>query len=86
MRLLLVEDEEGFAEALVASLKTEHYITDWAKDGDEGLNLGMTNIYDAIIWDIMLPKMNAIMVLRHLREHGIHTPILLLTAKSEFLV
>ncbi|MBQ4058352.1 MAG: response regulator transcription factor [Lachnospiraceae bacterium] len=83
MRLLLVEDEEGFAEALTASLKMEHYITDWAKDGEEGLNLGMSNIYDAIILDIMLPKMNGLMVLKQLREQGIHTPILLLTAKSE---
>lgn len=83
MRLLLVEDEEGFAEALVASLKMEHYITDWAKDGEEGLNLGLTNIYDAIILDIMLPKTNGLIVLRKLREQNIHTPILLLTAKSE---
>lgn len=83
MRLLLVEDEERFAEALVASLKMEHYITDWAKDGEEGLNLGLANIYDAIILDIMLPKMNGLMVLKHLREQDIHTPILLLTAKSE---
>ena len=83
MRLLLVEDEEGFAEALVASLKMEHYITDWAKDGEEGLTLGLSSIYDAIILDIMLPKRNRLSVLRRLREQGIHTPILLLTAKSE---
>lgn len=83
MRLLLVEDEEGFAEALVASLKMEHYITDWAKDGEEGLNLGLSNIYDAIILDIMLPKMNGLAVLQTLKEQGIHTPVLLLTAKSE---
>lgn len=83
MRLLLIEDEEGFAEALVASLKMEHYITDWAKNGEDGLCLGLTNIYDAIILDIMLPKMNGLTVLRQLRNQGIHTPILLLTAKSE---
>lgn len=83
MRLLLIEDEEGFAEALCTSLKMEHYITDWAKDGEEGLNLGLSNIYDAIILDIMLPKMNGLSVLHHLREQNIQTPILLLTAKSE---
>lgn len=83
MRLLLVEDEEGFAEALCASLKMEHYITDWAKDGEEGLSLGLSDVYDAIILDIMLPKMNGLSVLQKLREEGITTPVLLLTAKSE---
>ena len=83
MRLLLVEDEEGFAEALCASLKMEHYITDWAKDGEEGLNLGLSDVYDAIILDIMLPKMNGLTVLQNLRAQGIDTPVLLLTAKSE---
>lgn len=83
MRLLLVEDEEGFAEALCTSLKMEHYITDWAKDGEEGLAQGLSGIYDAIILDIMLPKMNGLTVLQKLREQGIHTPVLLLTAKSE---
>lgn len=83
MRLLLVEDEEGFAEALCTSLKTEHYITDWAKDGEEGLTLGLSDVYDVIILDIMLPKMNGLAVLQKLREENIHTPVLLLTAKSE---
>lgn len=83
MRLLLVEDEEGFAEALCTSLKMEHYITDWAKDGEEGLAWGLSGVYDAIILDIMLPKMNGIAVLQQLRKQGIHTPVLLLTAKSE---
>ncbi|MDE6760796.1 MAG: response regulator transcription factor [Lachnospiraceae bacterium] len=82
MRLLLVEDEEGFAEALCASLKMEHYITDWAKNGEEGLSQGLSNIYDAIILDIMLPGLNGLTVLQKLREQGIHTPVLLLTAKS----
>lgn len=83
MRLLLVEDEEGFAEALCTSLKMEHYITDWAKDGEEGLAQGLSGIYDAIILDIMLPKMNGLTVLQKLRQQEIHTPVLLLTAKSE---
>lgn len=83
MRLLLVEDEEGFAEALCTSLKMEHYITDWAKDGDEGLTLGLSGVYDVIILDIMLPKMNGLTVLQNLRAQSIDTPVLLLTAKSE---
>ena len=74
MRLLLVEDEEGFAEALCTSLKMEHYITDWAKDGDEGLTLGLSGVYDVIILDIMLPKMNGLTVLQNLRAHTRRQP------------
>lgn len=83
MRLLLVEDEEGFAEALCTSLKMEHYITDWANNGEDGLTYGLSGVYDAIILDIMLPKMNGLTVLQKLREQNIQTPVLLLTAKSE---
>ena len=83
MRLLLVEDEEGFAKALQASLKTRHYITDWADNGADGLEQGLSNVYDVILLDIMLPEMDGLTVLRKLRENGIKTPVLLLTAKSE---
>ena len=83
MRLLLVEDEERFAEALCSSLKMEHYITDWAKDGEEGLSFGLSDVYDAIILDIMLPKRDGLSILKELRTRNIHTPVLLLTAKSE---
>jgi DNA-binding response OmpR family regulator len=83
MRLLLVEDEEGFARALQASLKTQHYITDWADNGEDGLELGLSDVYDVILLDIMLPKMDGLTVLHKLRQQGIKTPVLLLTAKSE---
>ncbi|MCM1498526.1 MAG: response regulator transcription factor [Clostridium sp.] len=83
MRLLLVEDEVGFAEALCTSLKMEHYITDWADNGEYGLTMGLSGVYDAIILDIMLPKLDGLSVLQALREQGIQTPVLLLTAKSE---
>ena len=83
MRLLLVEDEEGFAEALCTSLKMEHYIVDWAADGEEGLDLALSDVYDAIILDIMLPKMNGLEILKEIRKQDIHTPVLMLTAKSE---
>lgn len=83
MRLLLVEDETGFAEALSASLKNQHYIVDWAADGQTGLEYGLCEVYDAIILDIMLPKLDGLTILSRLRKEGITTPILLLTAKSE---
>lgn len=83
MRILLVEDEKGFAEALCTSLKTEHYVVDWAADGEEGLDLALSDVYDAIILDIMLPKMNGLEVLSEIRKQNISTPVIMLTAKSE---
>ena len=83
MRILLVEDEKGFAEALCISLKSEHYIVDWAADGEEGLDLALSDVYDAIILDIMLPKINGLEILKEIRKQDIHTPVLMLTAKSE---
>lgn len=83
MRILLVEDEQGFAEALCSSLKAEHYIVDHAADGEEGLDYALSDVYDAIILDIMLPKMSGLEILKELRSQGIHVPVLMLTAKSE---
>ncbi len=83
MRILLVEDEKGFAEALCTSLKTEHYVVDWAADGEEGLDLALSDVYDAIILDIMLPKMNGLEILSEIRKQSISTPVIMLTAKSE---
>lgn len=83
MRILLVEDEKGFAEALCTSLKSENYIVDWAADGEEGLDLALSDVYDAIILDIMLPIMNGLEILKEIRKQDIHTPVLMLTAKSE---
>ncbi|MCR5701785.1 MAG: response regulator transcription factor [Lachnospiraceae bacterium] len=83
MRILLVEDEQGFAEALCSSLKAEHYIVDHAADGEEGLDYALSDVYDAIILDIMLPKMSGLEILKELRRQDIHVPVLMLTAKSE---
>lgn len=83
MRILLIEDEFNLADALSASLKKENYIVDITYDGKSGLQEAFTNIYDVIILDIMLPNMNGFEVLRNLRKKNIHTPVLILTAKSE---
>lgn len=83
MRLLLVEDEHALAEALAASLKKENYTVDISFDGADGLDQALTGIYDVIVLDIMLPKMNGIEVLKNLRAEKIQTPVLMLTAKSE---
>lgn len=83
MRILLVEDEHGLADSLSLVLKKENYIVDNCYDGNCGLNEALTNIYDAIILDIMLPQMNGFEILEKLRHAGNSTPVLILTAKCE---
>jgi DNA-binding response OmpR family regulator len=83
MRLLLVEDEKYMAEAVEFVLKKNNYTVDLVFDGESGFDYAMSNIYDVIILDIMLPNIDGITVLKKLREHGIKTPIIMLTAKGE---
>lgn len=78
----MVEDEYALADALAASLKKEKYTVDIAYDGVDGLDQGLAGIYDVILLDIMLPKMNGADVLRELRREKIFTPVIMLTAKS----
>ena len=82
MRLLIVEDEQGMAEGLRALLEKQGYVTDLAFDGDSGLDNGLTGLYDLIILDIMLPKLDGLSVLEKLRQGGIETPVMMLTARS----
>ncbi|MDF2545988.1 MAG: DNA-binding response regulator [Anaerosolibacter sp.] len=83
MRILLVEDELHLAEALVQILKKNHYSVDAVHDGESGLDNALSNIYDLIILDIMLPKVDGISVLQNIRKEGLTTPVILLTAKGE---
>jgi DNA-binding response OmpR family regulator len=83
MRLLIVEDEVALAEALVQILNKNKYMADACYDGESGLDNALTDIYDAIILDIMLPKMNGLEVLKQIRLNKISTPVILLTAKDE---
>jgi DNA-binding response OmpR family regulator len=82
MRILVVEDEHGIATALKKGLEQERYAVDLAHDGELGLDLASTNDYDCIVLDLMLPKLDGTKVCTTLREDGIHTPILMLTAKG----
>lgn len=82
MKLLLVEDEKQLSEALTQILIKNNYSVDTVFDGEDGLDYGLTDVYDVIILDIMLPKMNGLDVLKNLRKEGISTPIILLTAKG----
>ena len=83
MRILVVEDELHLAEALSHILKKNKYTVDVANDGETGLDNALSGIYDVIVLDIMLPKMDGITVLETLRGEGFDTPVILLTAKSE---
>lgn len=83
MRILLAEDEKEMSNALVAILKHNNYSVDAVYNGADALDYGCSENYDVIILDIMMPKLNGLEVLKKLRENGIHTPILMLTAKSQ---
>lgn len=83
MRILVVEDEIHLAEALSHILKKNNYTVDVANDGEDGLDNALSGIYDVIVLDIMLPKMDGITVLKAIRSEGIETPVILLTAKSD---
>jgi len=83
MKVLMVEDERDLADAVAAILQKNNFSVDNAYDGEYGLDCALTGIYDFIILDIMLPKMDGLRVLKELRSAGILTPVLMLTAKGE---
>ena len=83
MKLLLAEDTRDLNHVVTTALTHSGYDVDSAFDGEEALDLILRNGYDGIILDIMMPKMDGLEVLAALRSRGIHTPVLLLTAKAE---
>jgi two-component system, OmpR family, response regulator len=82
MRVLVVEDEKRLAAGLKKGLEAEGFAADVARNGTDGLWMARENPYDAIVLDIMLPGMNGYQVCGTLREDGVWTPILMLTAKD----
>lgn len=83
MKILMVEDEKYIAKAVGQILKQNNYSVDLAYDGEYGLDCALSDIYDIIVLDIMLPKMDGIKVLQELRKNGIQAPVLLLTARGQ---
>lgn len=83
MRILLAEDEHSLSRAVVALLERNHYSADAVYDGEEALAYLEAGNYDALILDIMMPKLDGLSVLRQLREKGNRIPVLMLTAKGE---
>ncbi len=82
MRILVVEDEKKVASFIKKGLEEEFYSVDIASDGKDGLRLALSEEYDLIILDIMLPYKDGLTLMKELREEKIITPILLLTAKD----
>lgn len=83
MRLLIAEDERDLAEALSVFFEKNQFSTDVVNDGFSAYEYASSGAYDAVILDIMMPKMDGVSVLQKLRQEGIETPIMLLTAKGE---
>ena len=83
MRILLAEDERSLSRAIIALLEKHNYSADAVYDGQEALDYLEAENYDAVILDIMMPKMSGLEVLQKLRSRGDRTPVLLLTAKAE---
>lgn len=82
MRILLVEDEKPLSAAIGKMLEQEHFALDAAYTGPDGLDCALSGIYDAIVLDVMLPGMDGFAVLRALRQQGVSTPVLMLTARG----
>jgi len=83
MRILVIEDDKDAASWLVKGLKESGHIVDHAVDGDKGLELAVSGTYDVLIVDRMLPKLDGLAIIRHLRAQDNKVPILILSALSD---
>lgn len=82
MRILIVEDEFKIADVIASRLRNEQYIVDVYGDVEEGLDNALTNIYDLIILDVMLPGIEGFKILQKIRKQKIESKVIMLTAKS----
>ncbi len=82
MRILIIEDEFNLADAIKGVLESKKYIVDISCDGEDGLDSALSNIYDLIILDVMLPKMSGFQILKEIRQEEITSKVIMLTAKS----
>jgi len=83
MKILIIEDEYSLADAIAEILKKENFVVEIMTDGQKGEDEALTNVYDLILLDVMLPHKNGFEILKELRREKIATPIIMLTAKSE---
>ena len=83
MKILIIEDEKLLAESLKTLLELKGFEVEVVYDGEDGAEYAETGIYDLLIMDVMMPKLNGYQVARQVRAHRVTTPILMLTAKGE---
>lgn len=83
MKILIIEDEYSLADAIAETLKKENFTPNIITNGEEGENEALSNVYDLILLDVMLPDKDGFEILQNLRKDKIETPIIMLTAKSE---
>ena len=83
MKILIIEDEYSLADAIAETLQKENYTTKIITNGEDGEDEALTNIYDLILLDVMLPKKDGFEILRNLKNEKVNTPIIMITAKSE---
>ena len=84
-RILLIEDEPGLVMTLTDRLTSENYVVASERDGEAGLELASLESFDAIILDVMLPHKNGFDICRDLRQRGVQTPVLMLTARGQLV-
>ena len=82
MRILVVEDDKKIASFVVKGLKQSGFAVDHCADGEDALVLARSVPYDAAVLDLMLPKLDGLTVLQKIRKEGIHTPVIILSAKA----
>jgi two-component system OmpR family response regulator len=82
MRLLLIEDDQKIAAFIIKGFKAEGFAVDHVPDGLQGLDLGLTEPYDVIIVDLMLPKLDGLSVIENLRKQKVTVPVIILSAKD----
>ena len=83
MKILIIEDEYSLADAIAETLKKENFISTIITNGDKGEDEALSNVYDLILLDVMLPDKDGFEILKNLRNEKIETPVIMLTAKSE---
>lgn len=83
MRILLIDDDKELCHSIAYKLKKEGFLTDVCNDGKEGLDLAVSNVHDLILLDRMLPSMSGTVLLSKIREKGIVTPVIMITALGE---
>lgn len=82
MRILIVEDEEKISEVISEALKNQNYIVDVCNDGESGLDFALSDLYDLIILDVMLPGVDGFTILEQVRENDLDVKVIMLTAKT----